>query len=135
MRKRIGDILIEMGFIDNDQLQMALMETKKTNAMLGEVLLRLGWVVEEDLQMAMAVQSGAEILDTENVAIDHGLMARIPIEFVNDNRIFPFAIEDGTLLAATNNPFDVIARDKLARLYGKPVKTLIAAKDWIAKAI
>ena len=124
-----------MGFIDNDQLQMALMETKKTNAMLGEVLLRLGWVVEEDLQMAMAVQSGAEILDTENVVIDHGLMARIPIEFVNDNRIFPFAIEDDTLLAATNNPFDVIARDKLTRLYGKPVKTLIAAKDWIAKAI
>ena len=135
MRKRIGDILIEMGFIDNDQLHMALMETKKTNTMLGEVLLRLGWVVEEDLQMAMAVQSGAEILDTDSVVIDHGLMAQIPIDFVSEHSIFPFAIEDDTLLAATNNPFDVIARDKLTRLAGKPVKTLIAAKDWIAKAI
>jgi type IV pilus assembly protein PilB len=135
MRKRIGDILIEMGFIDDDQLRMALMETKKTNTMLGEVLLRLGWVVEDDLQMAIAVQSGAEILDTDNVVIDHGLMAQIPIDFVSEHNIFPFAIEEDTLLAATNNPFDVIARDKLTRLSGKPVKTLIAAKDWIAKAI
>ena len=135
MRQRIGDILTEMGFIDSDQLQMALMETKKTKAMLGEVLLRLGWVVEEDLQMALAVQSGAQILDTDLVTIDHGLMAHIPIDFVNEHSIFPFAIEDDTLLAATNNPFDVIARDKLARLSGKPVKTFIAAKDWIAKAI
>ena len=135
MRKRIGDILIEMGFLDQDQLQMALMETKRTGAMLGEVLLRLGWVVEEDLQMAMAVQSGAEILDTDKVTIDHGLMAQIPIDFVNEHDIFPFAVEDGALLAATSNPFDVIARDKLARLSGKPVKAFIAGKAWIAKAI
>ena len=30
MKKRIGDILMEMSFIDGDQLQMALLETKKT---------------------------------------------------------------------------------------------------------
>jgi len=135
MRQRIGDILIEMGFIDTDQLQMALMETRKTGAMLGEVLLRLAWVGEEDLQMAMAVQSGAQILDTENAVIDHSLMARIPIEFVNEHNIFPFAVEEGTLLAATTNPFDVVARDKLARMSGQPVKALIAPKAWIAKAI
>ena len=64
MKKRIGDILMEMGFIDGDQLQMALLETKKTGIMLGDVLLRLGWVTEEDLQMAIAVQSGAKILVT-----------------------------------------------------------------------
>jgi hypothetical protein len=30
MKKRIGDILIDMGFIDQDQLNMALSETQKT---------------------------------------------------------------------------------------------------------
>ena len=64
MKKRIGDILMEMGFIDQDQLKMALMETKKTGTMLGDVLLRLDWVTEEDLQMAIAVQSGATMTFT-----------------------------------------------------------------------
>jgi type IV pilus assembly protein PilB len=135
MKKRIGDILMEMGFIDGDQLQMALMETKKTNTMLGEVLLRLGWVTEEDFQMAIAVQSGARILDTEQVVVDHGLMAQVPIDFVNEHGIFPIASDNGTLQAATSNPFDVIARDKLARLTGKRVETFIAPRNWIAKAI
>lgn len=135
MKKRIGDILMEMGFIDGDQLQMALLETKKTGNMLGDVLLRLGWVTEEDLQMAIAVQSGAKILDTETVAVDHNLMSRIPIDFVNQNGIFPFAINDGLLKAATSNPFDVVARDRLARISGNRVETYIAPKDWIAKSI
>jgi type IV pilus assembly protein PilB len=135
MKKRIGDILLEMGFIDGDQLQMALLETRKTGLMLGDVLLRLGWITEEDLQMAIAVQSGARILDTEHVVVDHQLMARIPVDFVNQNSIFPFAMEDGVLHAATSNPFDVVARDKLARLSGNRVETFIAPKDWIAKSI
>lgn len=135
MKKRIGDILIEMGFIDDDQLKMALMETKKTGTMLGDVLMRLGWVNEEGLQMAIAVQSGAKILDTEQVDIDQNLMAAVPLDFVNEHGIFPFTSDDGVLKAATNNPFDVIARDKLARLTGKRVETYIAPKNWIAKAI
>jgi type IV pilus assembly protein PilB len=135
MKKRIGDILLEMGFIDGDQLQMALLETKKTGLMLGDVLLRLGWINEEDLQMAIAVQSGARILDTEHVVVDHQLMIRIPVDFVNQNGIFPFAVEAGVLQAATSNPFDVVARDKLARISGHRVETFIAPKDWIAKSI
>lgn len=135
MKKRIGDILIEMGFIDNDQLTMALMETRKTGNMLGDVLQRLGWITEEDLQMAIAVQSGAKILDTDNVVIDQSLMSRIPIEFVNEHGIFPFTVKDNVLQAATNNPFDVIARDKLSRLAGFRVETFIAPKDWLSKAI
>jgi type IV pilus assembly protein PilB len=135
MKKRIGDILMEMGFIDGDQLKMSLMEAKKTGTMIGDVLQRLGWITEEDLQIAIAVQSGARILDTGSVEIDHTLMAQIPIEFVNAHGMFPFASENGILKAATNNPFDVIARDKLARLCGQRVETFIAPRNWIAKAI
>jgi type IV pilus assembly protein PilB len=135
MKKRIGDILMEMSFIDGDQLKMALMESQKTGAMIGDVLQRLGWITEEDLQIAIAVQSGARILDTAGVEIDQSLMTRIPIEFVNTHGMFPFAQEDGVLKAATINPFDVIARDKLARLWGQRVETFIAPRDWIAKAV
>ncbi len=135
MKKRIGDILIEMGFIDDDQLKMALMETKKTGAMLGDVLMRLGWVTEEGLQMAIAVQSGAKILDTEQVTVNQKVIATVPFAFVNEHGIFPFDSENGVLKAATNNPFDVIARDKLARTTGQRVETYIAPQNWISKAI
>ena len=57
MAKRIGDILIDLGYVDQDQLEMALTESKKTGIMLGDVLLRLDWVTQEQLQMSLAVQA------------------------------------------------------------------------------
>jgi len=135
MKKRIGDILVEIGVIDADQLKMALMEGKKTGVLLGEVLQKLDWVTEEQLQMAIAVQSGAKILDLESVSVDLGLLAEIPQDLIDTHNLFPIEVENGILKAATTNPFDVVARDKLSRLTGFPVEAYLAPKDWISKSI
>lgn len=135
MAKRIGDILIDLGFIDGDQLEMALTESKKTGVMLGDVLLRLDWVTQEQLQMSLAVQSGAKLLDTDAIKVDPGLIAQVPQEFVTTHGIMPLLKRDDTILAATNNPFDVVAKDKLARITGCRVETYIASKDWLSQAI
>ena len=135
MAKRIGDILIDMGFIDRDQLEMAVTESQKTGIMLGDVLLRLDWVTQEQLQMSLAVQSGAKLLDTEVIKVDPGIIALVPQEFVTTHGIIPLQKRDNTILAATNNPFDVVAKDKLARITGCQVETYIASKEWLTGAI
>jgi len=132
MKKRIGDILIEMGFIGRDQLQMALAEARESGGMLGDVLRRLDWVTEEQLQMAIAVQSGAKVLETDAVNVDQQLISEIPQKFVVKHGIFAFARENGVIQAATSNPFDVVARDELARLTGQRVTTFIAPRQWIS---
>ncbi len=135
MKKRLGDILLEMGFIGQDQLEMALAESKETSKMLGDVLLRLDWLTEEQLQLAIAVQSGAKLLDRSTVQVDQQLLTEIPQKFVLKHGIFPFAREGNVIQAATNNPFDVVARDELARMTGQQVTTYIAPKEWISKSI
>jgi type IV pilus assembly protein PilB len=135
MAKRIGDILIDLGFIDRDQLEMAVTESQKTGVMLGDVLLRLDWITQEQLQMSLAVQSGAKLLDTEAIKVDPGLVAQVPQEFVTTHGIMPLQKRDNTILAATNNPFDVVAKDKLARITGCQVETYIASKEWLTQAI
>ena len=135
MKKRIGDILIEMGFLDDDQLRMALMETKRTGSMIGEVLINHDWVTDEQFQMAIAVQSGAKILDTKTVGISPEILKKIPQSFVTAQHIFPYALENNILKVATANPFDVVTKDKLARITGYQVETYIATKEWIADAI
>jgi type IV pilus assembly protein PilB len=135
MKKRLGEIIIDMGIIGNDQLDMALSESKKTGKMLGDVLLRLDWISEEQVQMAIAVQSGAKIMDTSKVSIDYDLISRIPEEFVAANNIFPLAQEEQTLKIATSNPFDVLVRDNLSRITGLRIESYIAPKDWIRNSI
>ncbi len=135
MKKRLGDILLDMGFIGQDQLEMALSESKKTNSMIGDVLLRLDWLTEDQLQLAIAVQSGAKLLDSTTVKVDQQLLSEIPQKFVLKHGIFPFSREGNVINVATNNPFDVVAKDELARLTGQQVTTYIAPKDWISKSI
>jgi type IV pilus assembly protein PilB len=135
MKQRIGDLLVDMGFIDGDQLDMALMESKKTGTMLGEVLLRLDWITDEQLQMCLAVQSGAKILDTKITTVDLGVIDKVPLSFVTSHGVFPFEMAGGIIKMATTNPFDVISRDELSRLTGFTVETYIAPKEWISNAI
>lgn len=137
MKGRIGDLLVEMGFIGRDQLETAVVESKKTKALLGDVLLRLDWVTQEQLNMALAVQSGAQRLDTAQaeLEIDEELIREIPESFINSHGVFPFARDNGTIKVATANPFDVLARDQLARMTGCQIAAYVAPKEWVANAI
>jgi type IV pilus assembly protein PilB len=137
MKGRIGDLLVEMGFIGRDQLETAVVESKKTKALLGDVLLRLDWVTQEQLNMALAVQSGAQRLDTARaeLEIDEELIREIPESFINSHGVFPFARDNGTIKVATANPFDVLARDQLARMTGCRIASYVAPKEWVANAI
>ena len=137
MQGRIGDILVEMGFIGRDQLETAVVESKKTKALLGDVLLRLDWVTQEQMQMALAVQSGAQRLDIAQaeLEIDEELIREIPQSFINSHGVFPFARDNGTIKVATANPFDVLARDQLARMTGCRITAYVAPKEWVANAI
>jgi type IV pilus assembly protein PilB len=135
MKKRIGEILVELGFVDESQLKMALDEKKKTGLLLGDVLLRLDWVTEEQLQTALAIQSGAKILDIKSIKIDQSVTCEIPLAFAINNGIFPLERQNDFLRVATSNPFDVIVRDELARMTGSKIETCIAPKEWISNAI
>jgi type IV pilus assembly protein PilB len=137
MKGRIGDILVEMGYIGRDQLETAVVESKKTRALLGDVLLRLDWVTQEQLNIALAVQSGAQRLDTAQaeLEIDEELIREIPESFINSHGVFPFARDNGTIKVATANPFDVLARDQLARMTGCRIASYVAPKEWVANAI
>jgi type IV pilus assembly protein PilB len=137
MKGRIGDLLVDMGFIGRDQLETAVVESKKTNTLVGDVLLRLDWVTQEQLQIALAVQSGAQRLDTAQaeLEIDEELIREIPQNFINSHGVFPFARDNGTIKVATSNPFDVLARDELARMTGCRIAAYVAPKEWVANAI
>jgi type IV pilus assembly protein PilB len=135
MKKRIGDILLELGFIDDTKLKMALEETKKSGLLLGNVLLRLDWVTEEQLQMAIAIQSGAKILDTKSITIDQSLIAQIPLNYASSNCLFPVERKNDAIIVAMANPFDVVARDELSRMTGARIETYVAPRDWITDAI
>ena len=135
MRKRLGEILVELGFIGEDQLRTALQEAQSTGELLGDVLVRLGWLTHDELNVALAAQSGAPVLDTEHLNVDMSVFSKVPVDIAKEHLLLPFA-EDGPLLkVAMANPYDVLARDKLQELTGCTVESYIASPEWLRRAI
>lgn len=55
-RQKIGELLLAQGLIDEDQLDHALNEHKRTGMMLGKIIVRLGFVTEETLTGILGAQ-------------------------------------------------------------------------------
>jgi len=53
-RKKLGEILIQSGVINEEQLAKALKFQTQTPCLIGEALVKLGYASEEQVSMALS---------------------------------------------------------------------------------
>lgn len=118
---RIGDRLIELGVITEDQLQVALQEKKLTGKMLGQVFVDLGFVTEAEISSFMAEKSGIEKFDANSTIVDSEVLERVPREDAERYQVLPVSMKDNTITIAMADPEDVVALDVLRRFFDRGV--------------
>ncbi len=65
MPRGIGEILSEMGFVDDAEINEALRIQEDKGGKLGDILIELGYVSEPDVLFAIAEQTGMEVADLD----------------------------------------------------------------------
>ena len=65
MARGIGEILSEMGFVDEAEIDEALRLQMDKGGKLGDLLIELGYVSEPDVLFALAEQTGMEVADLD----------------------------------------------------------------------
>lgn len=125
-RLRIGEILVQLGYITSEQLDEALQIQQSTRELLGEILQRLGYITSEQLARAQAYQFGVDYERLNLQSIEPDVRHVIPAYLARQLRVLPLRKEKHRLIVAMLNPLDIIARDDLQRITGcyiKPVYT------------
>lgn len=112
-RRMLGEILLEEGSINTDQLEMALAEQKRTRNLLGEVLVSLGFATEEMIARAISRQTGIAYIDLPHEPVAPNLLKLTAEEICRRHRLVPLGIEGSILKIAMANPFDVVALDTI----------------------
>ncbi len=135
LKKKIGDILIELNIITSQQLAEALHEQKTTGKLLGQVLLERGFVTKNDLSNALAKQVGVPFVEkiTEQM-IDPMLLGKVPLKFLRQHCVIPIMYE-GQKTIVTPNPRDLQPLDDLSLLMAGEVIYAVANEDVINEAI
>ena len=133
-RLRLGELLIQRGLINKDQLAIALAEqrTRSQNIPIGRLLVRLGFIDETELRDVMASNAGQSTIDLATVIADPEALNLVPEDFARRNHILPIAYDraHAELTIATTEIFNVVALDQLRALLGTGIniKTQMAGE-------
>ena len=134
---RIGDRLVSRGIISEDQLNVALQEKKVTGKLLGEVLVDLGFIDDETLSAFLAESSGFEIFDPKHTIFDGAALGLIEKQVALKYHILPVSIDGYEATVAMSDPYDVVAMDTLRRYLPKnvTVKPIVTTPAVLSEAI
>lgn len=116
--KRIGEVLLDRGFINADQLNIALQQQKGKSKLLGEILLDLGFISADTLREAVAEAAGYQFIDLTSIIANAKALEMIPKYFALKHTLFPVSldVEKGELVIAMAYPNDILARDAVVVL-------------------
>lgn len=102
--KKIGEILIEEGLINQKQLTMALAEAKVLGIPLGSVLVKMGFITIKELKEALGAQMGVKLASAEQLKALPTAISVLPEDFVRENKVIPLSMTDKSLVVGMVDP-------------------------------
>jgi len=134
--RKLGEILLEKGFVSLDGLRSALEACRRNGGSLGGWLMRLGLVGESKLLEALAEQTGCPpVTALELATAPREIRTLIPLAFAKRHMVVPFARSGRTLDVAMLNPNDLVLLDELASMTGMIIRPHVATEAALSVAL
>ncbi|GBE14897.1 type II secretion system protein E [bacterium BMS3Abin14] len=134
-RKRIGEVLVDAGFVSQEQLTDALSESVRNGVRVGKVLVDRGLISEADLTRALSSQLSVEMVNLKEFPPDGDLVDLLPEALARRYNILPYRLDGNTLVVVMADPLNVFATDALRSVTGRSLKKMIAAESEISEWI
>ncbi|HOV85701.1 MAG TPA: type IV-A pilus assembly ATPase PilB [Syntrophobacteraceae bacterium] len=135
MSKKIGELLVSEGLLDNDQLARALEEHNQTGERIGAVLIRLGMIGEDTLVGFLARQFHVPEVNLAKLSVPKAVISLIPMDVAQKYQAIPFGIMGNTLNVAMADPGNLFVIDDIRFLTRKNIHVHVASETSIKKII
>ncbi len=112
-RKRIGELLVQAGVLDQAGLRSALNEQKRWGGHLGRLLIDMRLVNEEVLVRALSAQLNFPIVDLDRIEISQDVLDLVTPQMAEENSVIPIRLEGKFLDVAMSNPTNLGIIDEL----------------------
>ncbi len=127
--RRIGQILVDMGFITDDQLKLLLEEQQQQpGALLGKLAEDMALITDEQLAQALAEQQGMKVIQLSEVTLGPELLAKMSESMAQLYRVVPVKFEGNTLTVATCDPQNLSIQDELRTFLGYEIVMGVATE-------
>jgi type II secretory ATPase GspE/PulE/Tfp pilus assembly ATPase PilB-like protein len=128
--------LVKKGLLNAAEIpRLAEARGANNNRPLHELAVERGLVKEEDVLITLAEEFGMEYVDLTHAKVDPETIKNVPLKLVHRRTIMPLSRDNGTLVVATGDPYDVNALDELHTLTGLHIQPVLASPREIARLI
>lgn len=138
-RLKLGQILVNRGILDPDQLAAALAAQQEGGARLGMLLVRMGFVDEETLIRTLAGQLKLPVARIRGKRVSPDVLDCLPVDLAEKHRCLPlFLKQEGggrVLFVAMEDPSDADALDALARASGEQLRAVLVGPTELEEAL
>ena len=129
-----AEAMSKTGVLDSRQLNVAR-EAHATDGNLARVAAQLGFSSEEDALRAVGRTLGMELVDLAKTKIDPAVLQNFPIKLIHRHEVFPVKSDNGYLVVALSNPFDLHALDAVSAAVGQGITPVVALPSELAKLV
>ena len=133
--KRLGDILISVGLLTDEQLQSALQAQKKSGKKLGEVLVEGGYIKQRQLFDALQRQLGVEFIDLTSYSPPAELTRILPRAIAKKYNVVPVRADSGTLYLAMDDPLNFMAVEAVKTATRRKIVPMLATSEGVSRAL
>ena len=135
-QRRIGQILVDLGYVSDDQLELLLEEQhQRTGQLLGQVAQDMGLINDDQLAQALAEQLHLRVVTVTDLTIDPKVIAMVTEPMAQMYRIIPTEFDGNTLTVAMCDPQNLGVQDELRTFLGFNIRVVVATEPGILKAL
>ena len=135
VNKQLGELLIERGVIDKEQLSMTLNYQKEKGGLLGENLVHLKFATEEDIAQALTCQYGFPYLPLANYEIEQEVINSVTEHVCRQFCLIPIDRIGKSLTLAMADPLNVQAIEDIELITDCGVQTFVSTSTDIKNTI
>lgn len=118
----LGTLLMRVGAISPEQLELALIEKERSPRRLGEILAEWGWVSSVEVARALAEQFDMAFLDLSTADIEQDAAMLLPEDAARRLQALPVRfLPDRLLLVGLADPTDLLGAEELRALLGTAI--------------
>ena len=134
-RKKLGEILIQAGVLDEMKLRAALGQQQQWGGPLGKILIDMKFVTEEALVQALSRQLNFPAVNLEGREISPRALELVTVETCEQHQLIPLAIDGKFLDVAMADPTNLSIIDELRIKTRLNVRAYLAGPRTIDRAI
>ena len=135
MKKKVGEILQEKGWVTDEQINKALGYSKTENCKIGEALVNLEICSQEQVSRALAIHFQLPFANLGKHIIPQEIIDAVPKEVALEHKIVPVARKGRTLVIAMGDPLDFFTIDNLRFILSTEVDCALATPEAVEEAL